>query len=134
MLDVSGQRPHEDMVAHDVVIDVGEASVTCALLCGRTPTGATWVLDEWVHNHVIDGVLTERELVGAIRRQFSGHVIDSYIVDPAAKRFRQELLVQLGPSANVGKGENDWAEGVEGSELLDQPPCIVHLRRPLPTG
>ena len=101
------------MLIHDVVIDVGESSVTCALLFGRTPSGKTWVLDEWVHDHRLSGKLTERQLVGAIIHAWPGVKIHSYMVDPAAKRFRVELQRQLGPHAIVGKAENDWDEGVE---------------------
>lgn len=100
------------IVAHDVVIDVGEASVTCALLCGRTATGKSWILDEWVHDHSTQGRLSERDLVSRIRHAWPGVVIGSWIVDPAALRFRQELLRQLPKGSAVGKAYNDWDEGV----------------------
>ena len=110
--DIVGE-PDEDMVAYDVVIDVGESSVTHALLLGRTPTGVTWILGELRHDHIRHGVLKEREMVAKIRRAFAGIMVDTWVVDPAALRFRQELLNQLGPDAIVGKAENDWDEGVE---------------------
>ena len=43
--------PAKEMPACDVVIDVGESSVTCALLSGRTATGRTWTRDERYCDH-----------------------------------------------------------------------------------
>ena len=107
--------PDEEMVAYDVVIDVGESSVTCALLCGRTASGKTWILAEWVYDHTLSGVMAERALVAGIRQWATegGRRIRSWIVDPAAKRFRQELVRQLGDGAIVGKAENDWEDGYQ---------------------
>ena len=107
-----GVPPLGGLVAYDVVVDVGESSITHALLSGRTLDGQTWIIDECVHNHLLEGVLTDREMVAKVRRHFGGFEIHSWIVDPAAKRFRQELLAQM-PNAIVGKAENDWEEGVE---------------------
>ena len=103
-------------VAFDVAIDVGESSVTHALLAARTTHGNTWIIGECRHEHVSEGVLKERELVAKIRRAFSGYDITSWIVDPAAKRFRKELLNQM-PGARVGKGVNDLKEGIEEVNL-----------------
>ena len=112
-IDNSYGEPTEPFVLYDVVIDVGESSVTHALLSGRTASGITWIIDECRHDHLLEGVLTEREMIAKIRRQFAGYDIYSWIVDPAAKRFRIETMSQLGTHARVGKAENDWQEGFE---------------------
>lgn len=107
------EAPDETMVAYDVAIDVGESSVTHALLAGRTASGMTWIVAESRHDHVTQGTLSEREQIHKIMRDFDGPLIHSWIVDPAAKRFRQELLRQLGHGAQVGKAYNSFTEGVE---------------------
>ena len=109
-LEVTGMPDPETFVAKDVVIDVGESSVTHALLTARTVTGETWIIDECRHHHIEEGVLDDREMIAKIRRAFSGHDIYSWIVDPAALGFRQALATQL---RRVGKAYNDWEEGVE---------------------
>ena len=111
--DVAGEAPDVEFVAYDVAVDVGEANVTHALLSGRTADGKTWILGEWRHDHVAQGKLREAALIAKLRTYFSGYDVHSWIVDPAAKTFRQELLKQLGPKGNVGKAYNDWTEGVE---------------------
>ena len=116
-IEFSDRAPTEEMVAYDVVIDVGESSVTCALLSGRTASGKTWILDEWYYDHSEHGHRTVRSMVGEIRMAFIGYDITSWIVDPAAKTFRLELIRQMGSQTVVGKAENDWIEGVEEVNL-----------------
>lgn len=105
--------PDEPPLAYDVVIDVGESSVTHALLFGRYADGSTWVLAECRHDHRIEGLLPARSLVAKIRRAFAGVEIATWTVDPAAKNFRHELISQLPPQSIVGKAENDFVDGVE---------------------
>ena len=105
------QPPDEDMAAYDVVVDVGESAVTHALLAGRTTTGKTWILDEWRYDHLRSGVLSVRAMVAAMRRHWADVPVHTWIVDPAALGFRQELLAQT--RGRVGKAENDWDEGVQ---------------------
>ena len=112
LYEFSTEAPDCDFTVYDVSVDVGEARVTAALLSGRTADGRTWILDEVTHDHVREGVLSESELVAKIRRAFSGYEVNAWIVDPAAKRFRQEMLRQM-PDARVGKAVNHFDEGVE---------------------
>ena len=111
---VSLRSPGEDepMVTYDVSIDVGEASVTAALLSGRTVDGKTWIVDEYYHNHVEKGVLTEAQLVAGIRRKFQWATPRVWIVDPSAKSFIGELMRQLQRTNNIGRAITDWNEGV----------------------
>lgn len=128
-LTITGTPDPSKFVALDVVVDVGESSVTHALLSARTSEGETWIIDECRHHHVEQGVLSEREMVSKIRRTFShqkinyvtrpdgikrehyDHMVTSWIVDPAALRFRQEMIAQ--GLSGVGKAYNDFTEGVE---------------------
>ena len=112
-LEFSSEAPDEEMAAYDVCIDVGESSVTAAILFGRSSSGRTWALDEWVFDHQERGQLSEERLVAELREAFGGFDISAWMVDPAAKSFRMELARQLGPAAAVGKAENDWTDGVQ---------------------
>jgi len=102
----------DEMLAFDVAVDVGESSVTHALLAGRNGKGETIVMAECRHDHARQGALEERELVAKVRRAFAAYPVTSWIVDPAAKSFRVELEQQLGGNGKVGKAENDFIEGV----------------------
>lgn len=94
----------------DASVDVGESSVTHALLYGRDHDGDTWVIDECRHDHIVEGVLSIRGMVAKVRREFAHWgPIHSWTVDPSALTFRQELLAQGEP--NVGKAHADWTEG-----------------------
>lgn len=112
LLDKIGIPDWSKFLAFDVSIDVGEATVTHAVLTGRNVDGETWVIGECRHDHQRQGVLTVRDLVTKVRRSFADYDVHSWMVDPAAKAFREELEAQL-PDANIGKAENDFYEGVE---------------------
>lgn len=110
-LEVAVEMPDpSEFVVLDGSVDVGESSVTHALLYARGARGQTWVIDECRHDHIAEGVLSARQMVAKVRRKFAhwGRV-HSWTVDPSALAFRQELLSQGG--LNVGGGENDWTEG-----------------------
>lgn len=114
-LECVGVPEDVEIVAMDVSIDVGESSVTHALLSGRTRDGKTWIIDECRHHHIEEGVLNDREMVAKIKRAFSGWAkpleINSWIVDPSAARFRQEMVNQ--GLRSVGQAENDYREGID---------------------
>lgn len=99
-------------VFYDVVVDVGESSVTHALLVARCGDGTAWIIDECRHHHLQEGVLDERQMIAKIKRQFAGVDIGLWIVDPAALSFRQALAA-VESRVPVGKGYNDWTEGVQ---------------------
>lgn len=118
-LEFSDKEPDVPMAAYDVTIDVGESSVTCALLMGRTADGHTWVLDEWVYDHSVRGAISEEAQVSMIREHFAWTRstppggIATWTVDPAAKRFRQEIMRQLPHGAQIGKGANEVMDGIQ---------------------
>ena len=112
LLERLGDPNLDDMLVYDVAVDVGESSVTHALLAGRNAKGETWVIAECRHDHAKQGALEERDLVAKVRRAFAAYPVTTWIVDPAAKSFRVELEQQLGGVGVVGKAENDFIEGV----------------------
>ncbi|WP_420431358.1 terminase large subunit domain-containing protein [Candidatus Poriferisocius sp.] len=118
--EASRGAPDEPMLVHDIAIDVGESSVTHALLIGRTATGVSWIVDELRIDHQLHGQLEPRELVAKIRRWATTYApkVASIIVDPAALAVRQEFATQYqGSPTTVGKAMNDWDEGVAETNL-----------------
>ena len=117
--DVSRDAPDEDMIVYDVALDVGESSVSHALLIGRTNTGVSWIVDELRIDHQLHGQVEPRDLVNRIMR-WADAPLASVIVDPAALAVRQEFSSQMSErrlKTLVGKAENDWNEGVAETNL-----------------
>jgi len=118
--EASLEAPTEQMAAADIVIDVGESGITHALLCGRSDSGVSWIVDEFRHDGRAHGQVKPREIIGRMMRHWAhGPPISSWIVDPAALNFRQELAAIVG-AGRIGKAANDWSEGVaETNHWLD---------------
>lgn len=111
------KRPLATPTRYEGAIDVASSGITHALLIAKYEDGRYCVVDEWVHNGIEHGQITDLEQITQIVGRFTrgGRKVRQYVVDPAAAAFRVQLKDHVGSASRVREGFNDLIPGIENT-------------------
>ena len=101
-VDHIGDQPDpESIQTWAVGVDWAHSSTTAAVLCGRGRDGRWWVCDEWHHDGVRDGQLSEVAQARRLAAWIGDRPVSTVWVDPTAVAFRRALRAELGAEAGA---------------------------------